>query len=200
MPAVSTRRTRRTLVAAASLAATLAALPAAAGAQTFTFETVGPTGSYATNTYAPFVFTGLAQSVEDPGAYGALGCSVSGTFCLYNGFADQNVNLVRGDAGTFTIDGGYFMSWFGSSSATVTGLLAGGTVFSTTFALTNTATLQDFGGVLVDEVRFRSNGYFLADDITVNARAVVTPEPATLALVAGGLAAVAVARWRRRGA
>jgi hypothetical protein len=191
---VAARFSRRIALAAAL------ALPAVAGAQTFTFENIGPTGTYATDAYAPFRFSGLAQVVQDGGTYGALGCAVSGSYCLYNGFGEQNVDLFRTDGATFTIGGGYFTSWFGSSTGTVVGMLGGAQVFSQSFALTSAATRQDFGDATVDLVQFRASGqsgYFLVDDVTVNAGVVATPEPATFVLLGAGLAALGVVRRRR---
>lgn len=189
----------RALRLAVALAAALPAAFPSAGAQTFTFESVGGTGTYVAGAYAPYVFQGTAQVVLDGGIYGALGCTSSGVYCLYNGNAAQDVNLVRNDGGAFRIGSGVFTSWFGSTSATISGLLGGAPVFSSTFALTNAATLHDFGDVVVDELRFRGNGYFLADDIVVSSVVTSTaPEPGSIALLATGLAGVAAVVRRRR--
>lgn len=201
--------TRFSSLARGLLSLGVLALPAVASAQTtFDFDNVGTTFSYVGATYSPFVFGGTAQVVQDGGGYGVLGCATSGQYCLYNGNGSQNVTLARSDAGTFTLGSGYFTSWFGSTNGTVVGMLGGSQVFSQSFSLGSAASLVSFGNQTVDQVQFYAQnasgaaGYFLADDITVNAPVsgpptTTTPEPASIALFATGALALGIARRRR---
>ena len=141
---------------------------------------------------------------------GADGCIVSGTNCGYNGFGSM-ASLTR--ATPFTFNSGYFMGWYngfaggfgGPVSLTVNGYLGAALLGTRTLDLDPTAAqLYTFDYAGVDRVDFITNGnqgstWYLADDLTFNAAVTVTPEPASVVLLASGLVGVlGMARRRRR--
>lgn len=191
----------------------MAAAATPASAQVATFDDLG---NAETPVPAGYAVPGLVWSnwyninaAADVGR-GADGCIVSGTNCAFNGFG-STASVTS--ATPFTFNTGYFMGWYnsfvggfgGPVSLTVNGYL-GATLLGTRTVDLDPAAAQpyvfDYAGV--DRVDFITNGgqggtWYLADDLAFNAAVTVTPEPASVVLLASGLVGVfGIVRRRRR--
>ncbi|MDQ2889398.1 MAG: PEP-CTERM sorting domain-containing protein [Gemmatimonadota bacterium] len=205
-------RISRALVGAGLAAASMSVSAAAHAQATFTFEGVGNGGySPAQNGVSLSQGGGNARDVgffqATNQAAGAnafsvgtdLGCNhtPSGTTCGFNGNATRtNIYSVL-TTGTFTLNSGFFKTgpYNPATSLAITGYNSGGTaIFTQVLALSSTLTQFTFNWAGVNDVIFTptgssvGSGYFLADDITVNAPTSSTaPEPGSLALLGTGL-------------
>lgn len=124
--------------------------------------------------------------------------SHSGNNFAWNSGGGSYELAVRG-GGTFDLTSFWARTWPSiNATATARGFRNGVEVFSQTFSLTSAYALVTTNFIGID--RFTtSTQQFLIDDITVANVTAAVPEPATGALLAAGLAAVAAVGRRRNG-
>jgi hypothetical protein len=195
-------RSRRAVLPALVLTLVAAASSPASG-QVVTFDDLGAgetpvPGAYAVPGLAWTNWSGL-KADTDVGR-GAADCLVSGTNCAYNLYG-TGASITS--ATPFTFNSGYFMGWFngfaggfgGPVSLTVNGYFGAALLESQTVELNpHAAQLYTFDYAGVDRVDFITNGdqgetWYLADDLAFNG-VTVTPEPASIVLLASGLVGV----------
>jgi hypothetical protein len=193
-----TSRRLLTLVAAA-------ALPAAAHAQVIDFDDIPTPGYQQLDTYHGFTWANMF--VLRAGTSFAPVAAASSPNVIFPGFGSLS-GFAPTAGGTFTLGSIDFTQWapFGGSpapSTTVTGLLAGVQLFQTTVALGPSYATTVFNWTGIDQVMLDQGGagWFAADNVVTNIESsgpvTSTPEPATYALVAGGLVAFGIVRRRR---
>lgn len=153
--------------------------------------------------------------------YSTLGSTcLSGTNCAYNASGNTIIrieSLTTGAADAFTFDGWLRAGYPGQQAVAVDVIAQGFVGSSTTPAFTTLYALSPNGfshlsltSMNVNRILLTpadasgapSSGYMLLDDVTFGTAAsgpsTTTPEPATLALLAGGLVGIgAIARRRR---
>ena len=192
------------------LGVALLALPAVARAQaqTITFDDQG--GMVGIGDYAGFNFGTWFYRLDGlnyPWTSGYQNAVVSPNFVAFNNAA-QPVSLSR--ANPFTFNGAYFTAaWHDGLQLNIIGRLGSAQMFNTTLTLTTSGpTWFAANWANIDALFFSSYGgahhyglegdgdHFAMDNLTVNQD--VVPEPATLLLLATGLAGIVGAARRRR--
>jgi len=180
--------------------------PAAASKITFddavdtTAAVVIPDG-YGGFTWSNFA---IAFSNLNPGS-GFDNGTVSGDYVAFNVSGEK---AAMNHDGVFTFKSAYITgAWNNGLNVTVTGLLGDAQLYQTTVVVNTTGpTLFNFNWTDIDMLTFDSFGgvnaglgvgnQFALDDVVFNEQPV--PEPASLSLVALGLAGLGLRRWRQR--
>lgn len=184
-------------------ALSLVALPAVAAAQPITFDDLNANGYTQLTSYHNVdwsnTFVLEAGTSFDPVA------AASSPNVIFPGFGSLS-GFMPTLGGTFTLGSIDFVQWapFGGApapSTTVTGYLAGAQLYQTVVPLgaTYATTLFNWSGI--DQVTFdqQGQGWYVADNVVLgNISVSATPEPATLALLGGGLLALGAVRRRNR--
>ncbi|MBV9880158.1 MAG: PEP-CTERM sorting domain-containing protein [Gemmatirosa sp.] len=199
---LAARRTRHML---AMLVA--AALPVAAHAQTIDFDDYVTSGYEALGAYAGMSWTNTF--VLRAGTSFASVAAASSPNVIFPGFGSPS-GFALSAPGTFTLGSIDLVQWdpfnygYTAPSTTVRGFLLGAPVAGDvmTVALGSTYATTVFNWAGIDAVTFtqeNGDGWYVADNVVLgNVAVTATPEPATLALVGGGLAALGIGARRRR--
>ncbi len=180
-------------------AGALAAAPALAPAQTIDFDDIPLAGFSALGPYAGMSWTNTFV-LQAGGAFAPV-AAASSPNVIFPGFGSPS-GFALAAPGTFTLGSIDFVQWdpfFAGTSApsnTVRGFLLGAPVpgFERVVTLGPGYATTVFNWAGIDAVTLDQEngaGWYVADNVVLGAVAVTaTPEPASLALVAGGLAAL----------
>jgi len=179
------------------------ALPAIASAQTtIKFDTGLGDLAQIPNGYAGFnwsnfwALNGLTYYGNPSGYQTGV---VSPSFIAYNGYAEQ-ASVSSMSTNPFTFNSVYATAAWNTENVTFNGWLGGNLLYTDTFGiLTSGPVFHTFNWGLVDRVDMVSDGgsQVAIDNLTVNG-ATVTPEPATLLLLATGLTGIGALMRRRQ--
>lgn len=194
---------------AAALALALWAPAGQAGAALVTFDDLAPlpdvSGGKIASGYAGLTWSEHFQyvkgsSIADSGYSRGL---ISGE---YVAFASSGQPISIGRDSGFDLNSGYFTGAWQSMEILAQGFVSGSDdpFYSKTFTVTSSGPLLvDFGWTDLTQVRFTQSPYgfgmqFVIDNLTIDEAVQHVPEPASLALVLGGLALAGAAGRRRR--
>jgi hypothetical protein len=196
---------------AALLTLALAFVASTARATTIDFEGVVPTNSYASygmGTYSTNGYNISASSsawIFSAGYYGQNVIGSDGT-AYYMFQSGSNATLTSTASKLFDVSSVDLGNWSGSANALLTGTFADGTTVSSYYDLNNnnalttndftTANLTGFTNLMSFKITAGGN-YVQVDNIAINAAAAAVPEPASLALLGLGLAAIGAVRRKK---
>jgi len=176
-----------------------------ASALVIDFDSLISPGTVGPNSGSGFIDSGFVFSanmdvvdVSPTGGWWSdgVGTGHSGKFAALNNYSGDMV-MTREGGGTFSVQDLWLNGWQGYlTSVTIQGLLNNLITDTVSLSFSNPWTEVLLNFAQVDTLRINSEGFFLVDDIRVNATNVV-PEPSTLVLLSLGLAGLGFACRRK---